>query len=56
MILFLGNALFGAVSLVKIPDKDKYKYSGYGIGFGNHGTFSVPSREFGKKVIILEKI
>ena len=32
----LENCLFGAVSLTKIDDIDKYKYSGYGIGFDRH--------------------
>ena len=31
--LALENSLFGAVKLTKIADFDKYKYSGYGIGF-----------------------
>ena len=31
---------------------DKYKYSGYGIGFGSGGTFSFPSGSFGENVII----
>ena len=29
----LENCLFGAVRLIKNADIDKYKYSGYGIGF-----------------------
>ena len=29
----LKNCFFGAVSLIKNNDVDKYKYSGYGIGF-----------------------
>ena len=32
--------MFGAVSLTKNVDIDKYKYSGYGIGFDRHGEFS----------------
>ena len=28
-----GNCLFGAVKLTKNADSDKYKYTGYGIGF-----------------------
>ena len=36
----LENYLFGAVSLNKNADIDKYKYSGYGIGFDRHGEFS----------------
>ena len=33
------NCLFGAVKLTKNADIDKYKYSGYGIGFDSRGTF-----------------
>ena len=29
----LNNCLFGSVKLTKNADPDKYKYSGYGIGF-----------------------
>ena len=29
----LRNCLFGAVTLTKNTDIDKYKYSGYGTGF-----------------------
>ena len=36
----LGNCLFGAFTLNKDADFDKYKYSGYGIGFGKKGSFS----------------
>ena len=36
----LENCLFGAVSLTKHADIDKYKYSGYGIGFDRNGEFS----------------
>ena len=36
----LENCLFGAVSLTKNSDIDKYKYSGYGIRFDRKGTFS----------------
>ena len=32
-ILQFGNSLFGAIKLTKNADFDKYKYSGYGIGF-----------------------
>ena len=35
----LENCLFGAVSLTKNADIDKYRYSGYGIGFDRHGFF-----------------
>ena len=36
----LEKCLFRAVSLTKNTDIDKYKYSGYGIGFDRHGEFS----------------
>ena len=49
-----ANALFGAVRHVKNADKSKYKYSGYGIGFNNHGTFSMSDGSFGKSVIIFD--
>ena len=39
----LENCLFGAVKLTKNADVDKYKYSGYGIGFDSRGNFSHPS-------------
>ena len=45
----LENCLFGAVKLTKNSDIDKYKYSGYGIGFDSRGTFSHPSRGFWQK-------
>ena len=48
----LGNSLFGAVKLVKNADIDKYKYSGYGIGFDMKRTFSFPTGGFGKNVVI----
>ena len=48
----LTNALFGAVKLTKNTDIDKYKYSGYGIGFDGHGFYSHPSRGTGRNVII----
>ena len=37
----------------KDADIDKYKYSGYWIGFDRHGFFSHPSGETGRNVIIL---
>ena len=36
----------------KNADIDKYKYSGYGIGFNRHGSFSFPGTGLGKNVII----
>ena len=46
------NCLFGAVNLTENADIDKYKCSGYGIGFDGKGTFSFPSGGFGCNVII----
>ena len=48
----LANALFGAVKLTKNTDINKYKYSGYGIGFDGKGFFSHSSRRTGRNVII----
>ena len=48
----LKNCLFGAVTLTKNADIDKYKYSGYGIGFDRKSSFSFPSGRFGQNVII----
>ena len=44
--------MFGAVSLTKNADIDKYKYSGYVIGFDRHGEFSFGTRGFGRNCII----
>ena len=46
------NLLFGAVSLTKNADADKYKYSGYGIAFDGKGSFSFPGGRYGQNVII----
>ena len=49
----LKNCLFGAVTLTKNADINKYRHSGYGIGFDDRrGTFSFPSGEFGQNVLI----
>ena len=47
----LGNCLSGSVKLTKNTDLDKYKYSGYGIGFDSHSEFSLPDGTMGKYVI-----
>ena len=53
MIFTLENALFGAAKLTKNADKDKYRYSGFGIRFDDHRTFPLSnSSGFGKNVII----
>ena len=36
----IKNCLFGAVTLTKNTDIEKYKYSGYGIGFDRRSSFS----------------
>ena len=48
----LKNCLFGAVTLTKNTDIDKYGYSGYGIGFDRRSSFSFPSGGFGQNIII----
>ena len=44
--------LFGAVTLTKNPDIDKYGYSGYGIGFDRRSNYSFPGGGFGQNIII----
>ena len=44
----LENCLFGAVTLTKNTDIDKYGYSGYGIGFDRRSRFSFPGGGFGQ--------
>ena len=39
----LKNYLFGAVTLTKNTDIDKYGYSGYGFGFNRRSSFSFPN-------------
>ena len=46
------NSLIGAVTLTKNADNNKFKYSGHGIGFDRHGSFSFPGSGFGSNVII----
>ena len=48
----LKNCLFGAVTLTKTTDIDKYGYSGYGIGFDRKLSFSFPGGRFGQNVLI----
>ena len=48
----LKNCLFGAVTLTKNADIDKYKYSGYGIGFDRRSSFSFPGGGFGQNILI----
>ena len=48
----LKNCLFGAVTLTKNADIDKYRYSGYGIGFDRRSSISFPGGGFGQNVLI----
>ena len=48
----LKNCLFGAVTLTKNADIDKYGYSGYGTGFDRKSSFSFPGGGFGQNVLI----
>ena len=44
----LKNCLFGAATLTKNADIDKYGYSGYGIGFDRRRRFSFPGGGYGQ--------
>ena len=48
----LKNCLFGAVTLTKNADNDKYGYSGYGTEFDRRPSFSFPGGGFGQNVLI----
>ena len=48
----LENCLLGAVKITKTTDVDKYKYSGYGIGFDGRGAFTHPNGSFANNAII----
>ena len=48
----LEDFLFGAVKVTKSPDIDKYKYSGYGIGFDSRRRFLFPDGNFAQNVIV----
>ena len=52
MILHSKNCLFGAVTLTKNANIDKYGYSGYGIGFDGRGSFSFPDGRYDQNVLI----
>ena len=43
----LKNCLFGAVTLTKNADINKYGYSSNGIGFDRRSSFSFPTGGFG---------
>ena len=46
--------MFGSVKLGKNTDPDKYKYSGYSIGYYLRSEFSLPHGGMGKNLIIFE--
>ena len=48
----MKKCLLGAVTLSKNADIDKYRYSGYGIGFNGRSSFSFPGGGFGQNIII----
>ena len=48
----LPNYLFGSVKHAKNADLDKYKYTGYGIGFDSRSEFLFTDESYGKDVII----
>ena len=48
----LGNCLFGSVKLTKYADSDKFKYTGYSIGFCSRSEFLLTDGSYGNNVII----
>ena len=48
----LNNCWFGSVKLTKKADLDKYKYSGYDIGFDSRSEFLFTDESIGKNVTI----
>ena len=48
----IKNCLFDAVTLTKNADIEKYKYSGYDIGFDRRSSFSFTGDGFGENVFI----
>ena len=48
----LKNCLFGAVTLTKNKDIEKYGYFGYGIGFNRMSSFSYPGGGFHQNLLI----
>ena len=49
----LKNCLFGAVTLTKNADIEKYGYSGYEIGFDRRTSFSFPGGGLAQNISIL---
>ena len=48
----LKSSLFGAVTVTKNSDINKYKCSGYGIGFDSKGSFLHADGNYGVNVIL----
>ena len=48
----LENCLFGAVTLTKNVNIDRYGHSGYGTGFDRKGSFSFSGDGHGQNVLI----
>ena len=48
----LKNCLFGAVTLTKKADTDKYGYSGYGTGFNRRGGFPFAGGGYDQNVLM----
>ena len=48
----LKSCFFRSTKLTKNNDSDKYKYSGYGIGFDSRSEFSFTDGSMGENVII----
>ena len=48
----LKNCLFGAVTLTKNVNIDRYVYSGYGIGFDRKRSFLFSSDGYDQNVLI----
>ena len=44
--------MFSAIQITKNDDPDKYKYSGYCIGFDSKGSYTYTDGGYGKNVII----
>ena len=47
----IKSCLFGAVTLTKNEDVDKYRYPGYRMGFDRRSCFSFPDGGFGQNII-----
>ena len=52
----LGDCLFGSVKLTKNTDIDKYKYTGYGLGFDSRSQFHLQMEALKKMSLFLELI